>query len=291
MENYSNIQMQDQHCNNEGYYLDADDVIKVSTKKDQLKCHEFLYNKHERYSCSDSYRCSKYHQLKCTARIKYHRTEGTYYHIGEHNHSPQESVFNTQAELNEDRKAKLYEFIKANTQIESSKTIRDILNNDLTPQQKLDPKITVKIEDVQKMKRKFYGERITCLQDLFIRPDIAQKENGEQFVRWVQGYPFYILIFASNHQMNLLKSVTNLDQIYVDGTFDFAPQGFDQLLTVFVRKRNQSALNPVVFSLLQGKDKEIYWFFWWIITYLAPELREIKKLTFTADFEKQCTPL
>ena len=269
----------------EEYRIDHGDVEPVNTKQSQLKYCGFLYNKKESFKNSTNYRCNKYRTLKCQARIKYNKTSELYTHVGEHNHSSQDDTFTTQVELTESRKSELYEFLKANTQMRSAKSVKDVLNNRLAENEKRNPSKVVKIEDVQMMKRKFYTERIHCMQDLYIRPDIAEKEDGQQFVRWVQGFPNGILVFGSNYQINTLKSVTEMDQLYIDGTFDIAPNGYDQMVTLFVRKQLESEIRPVLFIFLQGKQRGTYWYMWWVVTYLSPELIEVQKLTITADFE------
>lgn len=141
------------------------------------------------------------------------------------------------------------------------------------------------MEDVQEMKNKFYTERINCLQDFYIRPDLSQNSNGEQFVRWVHGFPYFLLIWSSNYQMNILKSVTKDDQMYIDGTFDICPEGCEQMVVLHIRKKGSNISVPIMFILLQRKDEMCYWWMWLVITQLVPELLTLDKMFMACDFE------
>ena len=165
------------------YEIESEDAIRVTTKREQLKYQGFYYNKHESYTLTDSYRCNKYSRLKCLARIKYNKSTLRYIHINKHNHLSEDHVFKTVVDLSEERKNEINNFIKENTHIDSAKTIRDILNSSLNEDEMEDPQLFIKIEDVQRIMRKFYSRSISCLQDLFVRPEISKKQNGEQFVR------------------------------------------------------------------------------------------------------------
>jgi len=232
------------------------------------------------------YRCSMYKKRGCKARIRYYSEPNLFIHVNEHEyHSIEHLEKQKKPPLEEDRRSLLYEFIKSNTHIRSSKLIRQTLNNNLPDDKKDNPRYVITEEDVSQMKRKFYSERIYCLQDIYSRSDVAQTKNGEQFVRWVQGFPHFLLVFASNYQLNLLKSVTMEDQLYVDGTFDICPEGCEQMVTLHIRKKEQPKSFPCLFAFMQNAKELDYWYLWWVIIYLVPELDNVKKLFIACDFE------
>ncbi|KAF0984365.1 hypothetical protein FDP41_007542 [Naegleria fowleri] len=129
--------------------------------------------------------------------------------------------------------------------------------------------------------------KIECLQDLYTRQDLSCTKSQDQFVRWVQGFPHFLLIYGSNYQINILKEVTEEDQIYVDGTFDVCPKGCEQMITIHVRKKGMDAAVPVLFIFAQAKSEIFYTYLWMVIANLiVPELLQFRKLFVACDFEQ-----
>lgn len=227
-----------------------------------------------------------YKKHHCKAKIRYYPSIDTYVHVAEHTHPVPHILNHTERKLDESRRNELAEFIKRNTHIKSSKHIAEALNNTLTKEELHQANKIITTEDVQDMKKKFYSERITCLQDLYIRPDLAQTKSEDQFVRIVHGFPVFLIVYASNYQMNLLKSITHEDQIYVDGTFDFCPEGCEQMITIHIRKKGHEKAIPAMFIFLNKRDYETYLYMWSSIsTLLIPELMKLDKLYVACDFE------
>ncbi|CAD5126279.1 DgyrCDS14435 [Dimorphilus gyrociliatus] len=84
----------------------------------------------------------------------------------------------------------------------------------------------------------------TFLPDEFLQKDIC--ENGER-----------ILIFATNHQLNLLSKSNCW---YIDGTFKIVKEPFYQLVTIhsFVKKSGDMKQVPLVFIFLTSKHTKAY---------------------------------
>lgn len=274
------------------------EVQKVQSKQKQLIWHDYYYNAKEEVSSQASvYYCNKRRSRQCKARIRYYQKYNVYVHAGEHvNHNVKHIENQTKPPLNQERIKELYEFVKANTHIKSSNNIADILNNKLPEDKKDDPRYKIQMKDVQQAQQKYRTERIFNIQDLHERSDLSTtKTRGreEQFIRWVSTYPFFQLIWASNYQINKLKDISSEDQLYIDGTFDFCPEGIDQMVTLMLRKKGHARAIPCLFAFLRGdglnkkgKEEMNYWYLWWTIKYLVQELDQIKKLYISVDFEK-----
>ena len=122
---------------------------------------------------------------------------------------------------------------------------------------------------------------------MYTRQDLSCTKSQDQFVRWVQGFPHFLFIYGSNYQINILKEVTEEDQIYVDGTFDVCPKGCEQMITIHVRKKGMDAAVPVLFIFAQAKSEIFYTYLWMVIANLiVPELLQVRKLFVACDFEQ-----
>ncbi|KAG2379031.1 hypothetical protein C9374_007669 [Naegleria lovaniensis] len=270
------------------YIIPRGNVHKVTTNQQQLRFNNYFYSKHKTFAHCITYKCNLYKSRKCSARIRYYPDIDTYIHVASHSdHAPPHIEKSQPQKISEERRKELFEYIKANTNIRSSQQIAENLNKKLSKEELRDHRLIITKEDVKEMKKKFYTERIECLQDLYTRQDLSCTKSQDQFVRWVQGFPHFLLIYGSNYQINILKEVTEEDQIYVDGTFDVCPKGCEQMITIHVRKKGMDAAVPVLFIFAQAKSEIFYTYLWMVIANLiVPELLQVRKLFVACDFEQ-----
>jgi hypothetical protein len=263
------------------YQIPIQDLMKNPTKLSQLTYCEYKYNKHENREQSIEYTCNQYGRKKCLARIVFLKKSTQYFHLNQHNHTI-EKLHQNRRILEHDVRVRLYEFIKENTHIRSNKEICKIFNNQ-NKQKESNEIITV--QDVEKLKRKFYHERIYYLQDLYIRRDLSQTTSRNQFIPCCQGYPCFLLIYACNYQMNYFKNLSTDDQVYLDGTFDFFPSELEHMITIQIRRKNQNSAVPVMFIFLNNKDEQTYFYLWWTVVSLVPEIVNLPNIYIACDFE------
>ncbi|KAG2388305.1 hypothetical protein C9374_000469 [Naegleria lovaniensis] len=270
------------------YIIPRESVHKVTTNQQQLRFNNYFYSKHKTFAHCITYKCNFYKSRKCAARIRYYPDIDTFIHVASHSdHAPPHIEKSQPQKISEERRKELFEYIKANTNIRSSQQIAENLNNKLSKEELRDHRLIITKEDVKEMKKKFYTERIECLQDLYIRQDLSCTKSQDQFVRWVQGFPHFLLIYGSNYQINILKEVTEEDQIYIDGTFDVCPKGCEQMITIHVRKKGKDAAVPVLFIFAQEKSETFDTYLWMVIAnFLVPELLQVRKLFIACDFDQ-----
>lgn len=221
------------------------------------------------------WRCEKYQQVKCPARVTTVEDE-IVKRWKEHNHAGDAAKVEA---------AKILDNIR-----NSAKNTRDtphfILSNasvgcSQAAAAKLPSVNTIKRSVRNIRQRQDDGPAIPQHRSEIIFPeDYKITLNGQEFLLFDSGYgdENRILIFASRRNLQLLARSENW---YADGTFKTVPHLFYQIFTLHGFKNNLSL--PLVYALLPNKREETYAIFFRKIKELEPS---VSPTTVTTDFEK-----
>lgn len=209
--------------------------------------------------------------------------------FAEHNHCKKKTESKIE-DLDVDRKKEVIRFIQE-TSLKSNSDIADALNSALVSEKRKDVKHLVTAKQIQLLKKNcVYTKAVTCIQDLYTREELAmtlakEGEGRQQFIRQVVGFPLFLIQFSSTYQVNELRRTAELDQFFLDGTFKTVEQtGLYQLYTLLRKQTSDIKAKPLVFSLLERKNKETYNLMFQKILELNADMKN-KKLIFHLDFE------
>jgi hypothetical protein len=276
--------------------IDRSKIEHVFNKK-QIRYLGYLYQEHQTPSDGVSYRCIRYTQVigyhenntpihcRCSATIKLLNDNKTALHsAGEHNHGVEEKD-NTLAEA---RYTKLVEYLQLNSTERNSVKICNALNKELSGINRFDPKQVILREHIKKAKKQvLYTPQIENPFDLITRKDLSQTLRNQPFAKGVyceQGLQMYL--FMAPIGMLHLDSISEEDQLYVDGTFRVIPKNMSQIITIMLRKGRSQAAFPCAYVWMQEKNTVNYEFMWRHICEHAPHLKHSGKIFVSVDFEK-----
>ncbi len=131
-------------------------------------------------------------------------------------------------------------------------------------------------EQVLQAKEKFvYSSTIKGLSELYIRIELRQTLKNQELLRYKLDYPVFMLLYFAEWQIELLKSVTCGDQLYLDGTFKVCPENISQMVTLLIKKREWNCSIPTGFVLLQDHKSETYMVMLQYIIRMTPSLRKV----------------
>lgn len=114
--------------------------------------------------------------------------------------------------------------------------------------------------------KNFYDWRLTFFSGINLT------HENQPFLVSMEGFPHVRFIYINPAQMQLLENSTPEDELFVDGTFDICPPGYDQTVTLLFKKHKGLTSRPPTFALLQGKKQGTYISMWKKITELVPSL-------------------
>ena len=80
------------------------------------------------------------------------------------------------------------------------------------------------------------------------------------------------IMFSSPFQLNLY---TEIDELFIDGTFKVAPKSWYQLLNIYGYIKNKNIYLPLTYGLLSSKSEELYTEYF---TLLLKNIKFIKKI-------------
>jgi len=253
---------------------------------------EHIYNHHESSSRHALYYCKYAHSgtFKCKARLKYSKESDKWFYLRGHNHPAPKLLKEKKRnlpkldELLASRQEELKNFLLEHRRIRSVKSICSSLNSNIN---KDDMKLFIFPSQVQEAKSKFvYTASIKDWEDLYVREELRQTHHHQEFLRTLHLYPEFIIQFAADWQIDILKTVTAKDQLFIDGTFDICPEGMQQMVTLLIKRQAWSFALPVVHSLLRRKTESAYVHMLNHIVRLAPEITSVENLLISVDFEQ-----
>lgn len=258
------------------------EVDRVPNKHQICYCHESFQYHQTSTNGEKSFRCTKYASIRCQCKIIVIPTSPPQYQlVRSHNHAPQSDIVSV---LSDDRQIELERYCEVNHHERSNKVIADALNRNLTPSQLRDRRFYITHEHVKRVKKMHSTRRLESLLDIATREDLARTVDKQVFFRELHVLPgVFVIMFAAPWMVRLLRSVTENDQLFVDGTFSVVPAGIAQLVVIMASVGNARA-EPVLFVWTQAKTKEEYLFVWKRVVDCAPGLSTIR-IPITIDFE------
>ena len=63
------------------------------------------------------------------------------------------------------------------------------------------------------------------------------------------------IIFSSQFQLNLFSEI---DELYIDGTFKVCPKNWYQLINIFGFIKNKNFYIPLAYIIVNSKDEELF---------------------------------
>lgn len=251
---------------------------------------EHIFNHHQTNKHSSTYTCKfKRPPYSCRAMLKQILESDQWLYKGKHNHPTPQLLNRTKekkpsfSDLIHSRQEELKEYVISNKRVRNTKAVCYALNKDVNPndlQQYIFP------EQVHEARHKFvHTASISDWNDLYSRKEFTHTSLGQAYLRTLHLYPEFLIQYAADWQIDLLKSVTQEDQLFVDGTFNVCPMNIEQMVTLLVKKKTWNHALPVVHALLQRRQESTYVHMWNHIIRLAPELQNVNNLCISVDFE------
>jgi hypothetical protein len=259
-------------------------VEKVIGKKQQLRINGHYFNRKEVQKKCIVYRCKYYRSQNCPVLIRYYEEENQYTECNEHTHP--DTVHNKKTTLSEERKAQIRDWLRNNPDEFRLDVIQTAVNASLALEQKQDPFLYATRDQITKIKRENYTERVTGFEHLYLREELSKTLDHNQFLQFEHLFPIFMIMYMGNYAGNYVDRIDiSEQQFYIDGTFNAAPQGVEQVVTLSVRKLGTDSVIPLVHTFLQEKTTLVYMHMWNHMLKLLPKLRSAKQLVISLDFE------
>jgi len=266
---------------------DVTNAVQTYPSQQKIMVGGFMFTRHQASKSTVMYKCVKYNDLRCPMRIRYHNASERYYvhhHEGiptGHNH-PENPIDNFDG-LTQKRREELIAYL-LNTKETNAKTIADELNKGINTSNKAEF-LTSKV--VEEAKKKFkYSKRLTGYQELIYRSEFSKTLDNHDFIRCVHISALDSLVyFQSPWQLNRLNTPRKIYELYFDGTFDVAPQGIQQVVTLLMKDYGHNRAEPVVFGWLWNKTTESYIHFFERVVKHCPNILAADLIFLHCDFE------
>jgi hypothetical protein len=262
----------------------------TSNATSQFEFAKNLFNKHESTGSHDLFYCRYQRQKCCKARLKFVKVSNKWYFKGVHSHPDHYILSRVRSskpqfgDLSQERQQQLRDLVITKKRMKSAKDICVELNNGYDSD---NLSCYVFPEQVLQAKEKFvYSSVIQDLSELYIRSDLRQTLKGQEFLQYKLDYPVFMMLYSAEWQIELLKSVTTEDQLFLDGTFKVCPENISQMVTLLIKKREWNCSIPTAFVLLQDHKSETYMEMLQYIIRMAPSLRKVDGIVISVDFEQ-----
>jgi hypothetical protein len=254
-------------------------------KGNQVKHAGFVFNRKRVLKRSGVivYKCKGVLRYNCLCELRYYPESESWTSLESHEHP---SELSEKQKINPCRLDYLRDWIRQHPDEFNVKNIAYAVNSTLTTADKLYASEFLSDRVIRQIRKEFYTPRITCIQQLANREELSKTLDGQNWLRCLHVAPTFMIIYASTYAINEVNKMDlNACQWYIDGTFDVAPEGVEQVVTLLVRQPNETRPYPVVHILLQKKDQHTYTKMWKKIIKLMPKIRKINKMYITLDFE------
>jgi len=259
--------------------MNTDSIAVGVVGRNQIIFKDKKYNWHRNnFNNKSVYRCVFRNKHKCLSEITIQTPSYQVIDVTEHNC---ENYITS--ELDWHKKEAIKEYIKK-TGANKAREIAMVLNKDLKEEEKNNPTLFILPKHVKKIQRSLYTEKIDSIEDLNKPPYSSTLDHGE-FLQIFTVQPCFLLLYASEFQLNLLRQYEKPDQLYVDGTFRCVPPGITQLVTIRLRKSKEADSKLVAIALLRSKKAVDYVAMWSSITHLVKKFLECECIV-NVDFEK-----
>jgi hypothetical protein len=257
-----------------------------SSNSAQVQFAKNIFNKHSLHTI---YYCKFQRQKNCNARLKYIVGENKWHYKGTHSY-PDNSILMKQktskpllSDLTDIGLDQLKSYVLAHKRNRNTKDICSVLNAGYESD---NSSAFIYPEQVIQAKEKFvYTYQVEDLSEIYIRSDLRDTCKGNPFLRFFLSYPVFMIVYAADWQIDILKSATSEDLLFIDGTFRVCRQNVSQMVSLLMKKIEWQCVVPLVFVLLQDQNTEAYVEMWNYIHRLAPSLRKVENLLITVDYE------
>jgi len=243
----------------------------------------FAFTRDKTTGKSVMYKCTRYQSSRCKMRIRYDIDSKTYYVKNATCHSHQQAPAGSYELLQENRRQELEEYVRTHL-YEPMKIMVQNLNKNPSA----DPTIYITRKHIEQAKVKVrYSECVTSFQQLIFAPELSQTLDHQPFIRFVHiGEPANLIFASSTWQQNRLNAPQLTVELFFDGTFDAAPEGIAQVVTLMKRDAPGVRAEPVAFGWLWDKHQTSYEYFFHNIKSMAPNLLKCQYLLIHCDFER-----
>jgi hypothetical protein len=188
------------------------------------------------------------------------------------------------------RQEELREAVQKFTRTRAATDICAVLNQGINAS---DPKLFIYPQQVPEARELWvYTQDVKTFEQVCLRKDLSHNKRDQTYVRLYRCLPVFVFLLASDWQITILRQLSNMDQLFIDGTFSIYPQGVTQMVSVLVKRSNWLEAIPVVHVLLKQKDTDAYMEMLNCILMLATDgrknrcnLRELE-ICISVDFEK-----
>jgi hypothetical protein len=207
----------------------------------QVQFAKNIFNKHEGNSLHTIYYCKFQRQRKCDARLKYIVGENKWYYKGTNSH-PDNSILMKQktskpliSDLTDIRQDQLKSYVLAHKRNRNTKDICSVLNAGYDSDNS--SAFIYPEQEIQAKEKFVYTSQVEDLSEIYIRSDLRDTCKGNAFLRFFFSCPVFMIVYAVDWQIDILKSAISEDQLFIDGKFRICPQNVSQMVSLSMKKR------------------------------------------------------